>query len=94
MRCLGCFVERAVLGRLLRTSTFVLMSLLLSTAPSQAGVPIPCTGESLVKVLDIPALAHVEVDASAARACAQKRVRGEDRDIWCAQYRRTLEGAD
>lgn len=53
-----------MLGRLLRTSTFVLMSLLLSTAPSEAGVPIPCTGESLVKVLDIPALAHVEVDAS------------------------------
>lgn len=43
--------------------------LLLVAAPSaaEAGVPIPCTGESIVKVLDIPSLAQVDVDAQGRR---------------------------
>lgn len=48
---------------------FPLALLLLVAVPSvaEAGIPIPCTGESIVKVLDIPVLAQVEVDAAGRR---------------------------
>lgn len=40
-----------------------LFLLVAAPAAAHAGIPIPCTGESIVKVLDIPVLAQVEVDA-------------------------------
>ncbi len=48
---------------LLRASMLAVMSLVVVPDRAEAGVPIPCTGESLVKVLDIPVLASEEVDA-------------------------------
>lgn len=44
----------------------------VGVAPASAGIPIPCTGETLVKVLDIPALAGIEVPAN--RTMATKRL--------------------
>lgn len=64
MQCVGFVRERAVLRRCLQVSLVVFACLLASPERAEAGrVPIPCTGESLVKVLDIPALAEAAVDA-------------------------------
>lgn len=44
-----------------------LLLLVAVSSAAEAGIPIPCTGESIVKVLDIPGLAQVEVDAMGRR---------------------------
>ncbi len=57
---------------LLRVSLLAVMSLVVVPDRAEAGVPIPCTGESLVKVLDIPALASEEVDAHGRKTVSRR----------------------
>lgn len=43
----------------------VVAALVLAPTAAQAGVPIPCTGETLVKVVDVPAFRGMKIKANA-----------------------------